>query len=129
MSSPSSLAGSCGLRKPSHKWDSLDAGMSSGPGEVLRYAHEPFFGSKLAGRMCNLPNIAVTPTSSSAVAGRGDSTRALVTEVTGSDVTTGCSFPSFFLMKKGDVYWDLEGRMYPLASCSSRNSHRSPFSF
>src|SRR5258708_906614 len=87
MSSPSSSAGSCGLRKSSHKWDSLDAGRSSGLGEVLRYAHEPFFGSKLASQMCNLPNIVVTPASSSAVAGRGDGARVLVTEVTGSDVT------------------------------------------
>src|SRR5260370_35340492 len=37
--------------------------------------------------MWNLPNIVVTPASSSAVAGRGDGTHALVTEVTGSDVT------------------------------------------
>src|SRR5260370_5115609 len=62
-------------------------GMSSGLGEVLWYAQLPFFGSKLAGRMCNLPNIAVTPASSLAVARRGDSARALVTGVTGSDVT------------------------------------------
>src|SRR5258708_3159004 len=62
-------------------------GTSSGLGEVLRYAQLPFFGSKLAGQMCNFPNIVVTPASSSAVAGRGDGARALVTEVTGSDVT------------------------------------------
>src|SRR5260370_23614700 len=66
-------------------------GTSSGLGEVLRYAQLPFFGSKLAGRMCNFPNIAVTPASSSAVAGRGDGARALVTEVTGSDVTSTLS--------------------------------------
>ena len=47
----------------------------------------PFFGSKLADLMCNLPNIAVTSASSLAVARQGDSTCVLVTVVTGSDVT------------------------------------------
>ena len=32
----------------------------------------------------------------------------------------GCSFPSFFLMKKKEeVYGDIEGTIYPFSSCSS----------
>src|SRR5258708_39991628 len=93
--------------------------MSSGLGEVLRYAHKPFFGSKLASRMCNLPNIAVTPASSSAVAGRGDSVRALVTGVTGSDVTKSIDKTAPKALTDGTTMWEeddgfvyYKGRLY-----------------
>jgi hypothetical protein len=35
-----------------------------------------------------------------------------------------CNLPSFFLIKKnGEVYGEIEGHMYPSASCSCRNLH------
>src|SRR5258708_40125684 len=98
--------------------------MSSGLGEVLRYAQLPFFGSKLAGRRCNFPNIAVTSTSSSAVAGQGDGARALVTEVTGSDVTMNFIYHNMILKHEPlgttiCVYIDDIG----IATCTNLDDH------